>query len=208
MSHSATWSESKEQAMRQESRRGGPPQMLSRMTRRINHLQSGSQPSVPRERFSGRSPQGDDEDWPPNAPVAIDDVTSVAKNHGQVAVKTSRGKEIDIHELLKREAFAASSASCDSHFEKNRPCPDEVYGTSDQYVMLDSWVKDLSRSDPSNGVFSWNFMVQGVSQDQNIGVKDKIDTVTGIQLGSFVIPALTSGNQMLNPDSLGVFHPG
>lgn len=208
MSRPASWNESKEQAARQEPRRGGPPQMPPRMIGRRNHLWIGSQPTIPRERFSGRSPQGDDEDWPPDAPVAIDDVTSVAKTHGQVAVKNSRGKEIDIHELLKREAFAASSAACDSHFEKNRPCPDEVFGTSDQYVILDSWVKDLGQSIPSRGIISWNFMVQGVSQDQNVGVKDKIDTVVGIQIGSFTIPTAVPGQQMTNPLGGLQFIPG
>jgi hypothetical protein len=116
-----------------------------------------------------------------------------------VAVRNSRGKDIDIHELLKREAFAASSAACDSHFEKNRPCADEPYGFSDQYIILDSWVKDLARSNPSIGLYSWNFMVQGVSGDQSVGVKDKIDTVIEIQIGSFMIPAVLPGYQMVNP---------
>ncbi len=173
--------------------------MPPRMAGQRGHVWTESQPAIPRERFSGRPPQGDDEDWPPDAPIAIDDVTSVAKTHGQVAVRNSRGKEIDIHELLKREAFAATSAACDSHFEKNRPCPDEVFGTSDQYVILDSWVKDLGRSVPSRGEISWNFMVQGVSQDQNVGVKDKIDTVVGVQIGSFMIPTAVPGLQMTNP---------
>lgn len=156
--------------------------------------------SDPRERFTGGSTsQGDDEDWPPDAPVSIADTTAVAKTHGDIGTKASLGKEIDIHELLKRHAFESPNDACDNHFEKNRPCPDAVYGTSDQYIILDSWVKDQSRSAPARGIFSWNFMVQGVSHDQNVGVKDKIDTVVAIQIGAFMIPTLNPGLQMSNP---------
>jgi hypothetical protein len=94
---------------------------------------------------------------------------------------------IDIHELLKREAFATREPSCDDHFEKNRPCPTSVYGISDQYIILDSFSK-LRSSAVERGEFRWNFMVQGVTGDEVIGVKDKLDTVIEIQMGGFCMP--------------------
>lgn len=185
------------------ARNGGPPPIP-------RQLASGSQggfwspsgpsrvPSAPRERFAGPA-QGSGEDWPPGAPMRIPGATAVAVTRGDVGVKTSRGKDLDVHELLKREAFASPNDACDDHFEKNRPCPNDIYGISDQYVNLDSWVKDQSRSVPAQGIFSWNFMVQGVSRDQDVGVRDKVDTVVSIQLSSFMIPLLVPGTQMTNP---------
>ena len=99
------------------------------------------------------------------------------------------GREIDVHELLKREAFAESQPACNDHFEKNRPCPSDIYGISDQYIILDSFLK-LRESAIDRGEFRWNFMIQGVTGDDVIGVKDKIDNVIEIQLGSFSMPIL------------------
>jgi hypothetical protein len=98
---------------------------------------------------------------------------------------TKRG--IDVHELLKGEAFATLQPACDDHFEKNRPCPSGVYGISDQYIVLDTFLK-LRESAVDRGEFRWNFMVQGVTGDEVLGVKDKIDTVIEIQIGSFNMP--------------------
>jgi hypothetical protein len=98
-------------------------------------------------------------------------------------------RELDVHELLKQQAFASSAASCDDHFEKNRPCPTAVYGVSDQYMVLDSFEKvEGSRTD--KGEFQFNFMVQGPTRDQNIGVKDTLDTIIGIQACEFCVPLL------------------
>ena len=98
-------------------------------------------------------------------------------------------KELDVHEILKRDAFASSAKSCNDHFEKNRPCPGAVYGVSDQYVILDSFEK-VETSRPDRGEFQFNFMVQGVTRNQAIGVKDKLDTIIGVQVCSFCIPLL------------------
>lgn len=155
---------------------------------------------------SGRS-QGDDEDWPPNAPIAISDVSSVARTHGQVAVRVSTGKSIDVHELLKREAFASSAGDCDDHFEKNRPCPEAVYGMSDQYMILDSFEK-VETSDPAVGKYRFNFMVQGVTQNQTIGVRDILDTIIQIQIGTFFIPIIYPYRYVLNPSSTATFISG
>ena len=126
----------------------------------------------------------------------------MATSHGQVAVRVSRGKDIDIHELLKREAYASSSAACDDHFEKNRPCPDAVTGISDQYMVLDSFEK-IETSIPAAGDYRFNFMIQGVTQDQTIGVRDVIDTVIQIQVGTFFIPIVYPYPYILNPPTSG-----
>jgi len=106
-----------------------------------------------------------------------------------LAGKRRPGRELDVHEILKHEVFASSATSCDDHFEKNRPCPSAVYGVSDQYVVLDSFEK-VGTSRPDKGEFQFNFMVQGVTRDQAIGVKDKLDTVIGVQACSFCAPLL------------------
>ena len=95
---------------------------------------------------------------------------------------------VDIHEMLKREAFDGPPAY-DSHFERGRPAPAGVVGISDQYIVLDSFGK-LQTSDPLRGLFSWNFMVQGVTGDQVIGVRDRVDTVIEMQFGEFIMPAI------------------
>jgi hypothetical protein len=99
-----------------------------------------------------------------------------------------RGSTIDIHELLKREAFDGPP-SYGNHFERSRPAPGGVVGCSDQYIILDSFNK-LETSRPEQGTFHWDFMVQGVTGDQVIGVRDKVDTVVEMQFGQFYMPAI------------------
>lgn len=98
-----------------------------------------------------------------------------------------RSAPIDVKELLKLEAFGSAAADCDNHFEKNRPCPDEVWGVSDQYLMLDTYAK-LETSEPDKGRYSWNFQVQGVSTSQNAGMRDVADTVIEAEIGEFCTP--------------------
>jgi hypothetical protein len=93
----------------------------------------------------------------------------------------------DVREALKRQAFASRVPGCDDHFEKSRPCPQEVYGVSDQYVVLDSAEK-VETSRPELGELEFNFMVQGVTRGQAIGVHDVVDTVIEIQVMPFCIP--------------------
>jgi hypothetical protein len=100
---------------------------------------------------------------------------------------------IDIHETLKQEALGTDSLACINHSEKSRPCPSVMYGISDQYIILDSFEK-VRNSTPEQGQYIFNFMVQGVTRDQNIGVKDKLDTITGIQVTDFCIPLLSYDN--------------
>ena len=78
----------------------------------------------------------------------------------------------DIHEILKHNMFE-STKHCSSHFEKNKPCPHDLRGISDQYVILDSFSK--VRSSPiERGEFRWNFMVQGVTSLDHIGINAKL----------------------------------
>jgi hypothetical protein len=107
----------------------------------------------------------------------------------RAVVRADRGVGIDVHETLKQEVFGVPQPGCDDHFEKNRPCPSGVYGVSDQYIVLDSFEKIWS-SNVARGEFQWNFMVQGVTGDQVLGVRDKIDTVIEIQMASFMFPNL------------------
>ena len=103
----------------------------------------------------------------------------------------------NVHELLKREMFRSG---CSGHFEKNKPDPTEIFGISDQYVILDSFYK-LQSSNIENGEFIWNFAVQGSTTDGSIGVRDKVDNIIEIQLGTFSLPILPEV-----PYELGTHH--
>jgi len=111
---------------------------------------------------------------------------------------------LDTHEILKAEMFGSPSGRDDNHFEKNRPSPFSVYGVSDQYMVLDSFEK-VQGSRTDRGEFQFNFAVQGVTKDQNIGVKDKIDTVIGVQTCEFCVPLLPLDN--FAPASLTTLNP-
>ena len=102
-------------------------------------------------------------------------------------------RAIDVHELMKQGMFFSSTPSCDDHFQKNVPCPSTIYGVSDQYLVLDSFEK-LQESSVEVGEFQFNFMVQGVTQDRNIGVRETLATVIGIQCCDFSIPNLPLDN--------------
>ena len=144
------------------------------------------------DRFDPR-PSGD---WDDYAEDPMEGGTPL--DRAETGRHTERGLGIDIHELLKREAFAAPQPACDDHFEKNRPCPSGVYGISDQYIVLDTFLK-LRESAVDRGEFRWNFMIQGVTGDEVLGVKDKIDTVIEIQIGSFAVPNLPEVPYILAP---------
>jgi hypothetical protein len=144
------------------------------------------------ERAAGRGEPG----GPPQRPDGPPRRPGGDKRPQAHGAREERG--LDIHELLKREAFAAPQPACDDHFEKNRPCPSGVYGISDQYIVLDTFLK-LRESLIDRGEFRWNFMIQGVTGDEVIGVKDKIDTVIEIQIGSFSLPIPPEVPYVLKP---------
>jgi len=100
----------------------------------------------------------------------------------------SRRENLDIHEMMKAEALAGPEENCNPHFEKNRPGPEDIYGISDQYIVLDSFQKLDSTTE--TGVLQWNFMVQGVTGDQVMGVRDRIENVIQVQMGMFSMPML------------------
>ena len=107
-------------------------------------------------------------------------------------------KKIDTHEILKSEMFRTDIAGEMNHFEKSRAGP-VMYGEAPRYINLDSALKNGS-SNPANGLFSFNFMIQGVSDytNQVIGVSDKLETVTEIQFGSFYIPTPLDNSYVTN----------
>jgi len=93
--------------------------------------------------------------------------------------------------MLKAEAFDGGDHS---HFEQQRPAPPRsidgnIIGVSDQYIVLDSFLK-LSTSNTAAGEFQWNFMVQGVTGAEVVGVHDRIDTVIEMQFGGILMPPL------------------
>lgn len=100
-----------------------------------------------------------------------------------------RTERIDIRELMKQEALAGPGDGCDDTTEKTRPGSCDIFGVSDQYLILDTFHK-VESSNIARGEFRWNFMVQGSTGDSVIGVRDKIDTVTEVQLGPFSMPIL------------------
>ncbi len=102
--------------------------------------------------------------------------------------RNERGIGIDVHELLKQEAYGLRP-SYGEPSEKDHLGSTGVYGVSDQYMVLDSFNK-LRSSRIEQGEFKFNFMVQGVTGDEVIGVRDRIDAVTEIQMTSFTLPIL------------------
>jgi len=108
---------------------------------------------------------------------------------------------IDIHELLKRQVYnekitphSRNNANANRnymHFEQNRPYSDQTFGVSDNYLVLDSFIKSPD-SNLSRGEISWNVQIQGSTNlDQNIiGSNKLLDTVIEIELGKFTLPIL------------------
>lgn len=100
----------------------------------------------------------------------------------------------DLHELQRSLLAEDLRSEREDRFD----APHGTYGISDQYLILDTAVK-LRESAVDRGEFRWNFMVQGVTGDEVIGVKDKIDNVIEIQVGSFNIPNLPEVPYVLAP---------
>jgi hypothetical protein len=88
-----------------------------------------------------------------------------------------RSVRADIHSRLKLEMDAEIAEES------------KVRGFSDQYIVLDTYSK-LPESAIDRGEFRWNFMVQGATDDDVIGVHDKLDSVIEIQMGAFGMQVL------------------
>lgn len=100
-------------------------------------------------------------------------------------------EQVDVHELLKKEARDELDER-DAHASRrlaNQPSVEIPYGVSDLYMVLDSFVKS-GASDPARGRFNWDLMVQGVTRDGAVGIRDTADTIIAIQLGGFYLPVL------------------
>lgn len=106
-------------------------------------------------------------------------------------------KQVELHEILKSEMFHSDIAADSSHFERSRPGA-VMYGVADRYIILDSALKSLGNSNPANGFFAFQFMIQGVSRDQNIGVTDKLEAITEIQVAPFYIQTPLDNPYILN----------
>lgn len=96
-------------------------------------------------------------------------------------------RQVNVHEMLKADMFAANSPRCNDHFEKSRACPSAVYGVSDQYIVLDSRSAEFP-TEPHLGRFHFSFMVQGASRERAIGIQDKLDNIIQIESLPFYIP--------------------
>ena len=96
-----------------------------------------------------------------------------------------QGKK-DIHELLK---LGENGENAPIHSSNSRPNGFLPFGISDQYMILDSFSKIQDLNIPA-GNFKWNFKIQGDTDEFNIGVKDEINNITEIQMGSFSMPIL------------------
>lgn len=93
-----------------------------------------------------------------------------------------------------------------SHFEMNRPNPVGLHGASDQYLVLDSYQK-TPRSRPDMGEYNWNFMIQGSTGNQAIGVRDALDTVIELHVGDFTVPIPTPKEYVTNADDTVGYPP-
>lgn len=105
-------------------------------------------------------------------------------------MRPQNGPPTDVKQLLARQMYATPIPACNDHFEKNRPCPQGPFGATDQYVVLDSFNK-LDSSIPEQGIYRWNFNVQGPSTpDGDIGVRNAISNVIEMHIGEFCMPAV------------------
>jgi len=116
-----------------------------------------------------------------------------------------RPETIDVKEVQKQMMFGEGSELEDEHFEKNRPAPNAVYGISDQYLVLDSFLK-LASSRSHEGEFDFNVMVEGSSRRQSIAVSATLENVIEIQVLGFCIPLLRL--DVFDPAVLTAENPG
>ena len=116
--------------------------------------------------------------------------------------QTESNDSIDIHELLKHQVYDEkitplnknsynTGAQSGEWIQQNKPYTGQSFGISDQYLVLDSFLKS-PESNLSKGEFMWNLAVQGVTTESpNLtGVLDILSTVIEITIGSFAMPIL------------------
>ena len=125
-----------------------------------------------------------------------------------------RNTNIDIHELLKQEMYnekitpqstnSANSGNNKAEWtQQNRPYSAQTFGISDQYVMLDSFLKS-ENSNMQKGEIFWNLYTQGstTANPNVIGVIDTINTVISILIEPFSMPILEENTYPLSNTQL------
>lgn len=101
-----------------------------------------------------------------------------------------RSVRADVGSLLRREMAIDMRHAPPPQAPRLRPTPPPPeHGISDQYIVLDTYLK-MRDSNISRGEFRWNFMIQGVTDDDVVGVHDEVNNVIEIQIGSFGMPIL------------------
>ena len=109
---------------------------------------------------------------------------------------------INIQELLKAEIYDEKITplsqnpfnSGKDQYQKsqpNKPYSSQTFGISDQYIVLDSFLKS-PESILERGEIKWNIAPQGVTNlsPPLVGVIDNLSTVTEIEFGDFSMPFL------------------
>jgi len=106
------------------------------------------------------------------------------------------GAGSNIHELLKAQEFSSNSAACATHSELNKPCVNEPYGTSDQYLVADSALIQ-GPSQANQGRFVFNVFAQGATGEGHIGVRQQLEQVVEIETFPFCVGV----PPVVNPDA-------
>ena len=127
--------------------------------------------------------------------------------------QTESNDLIDIHELLKHQVYSEKITPLNKNkyntgtqpgewLQQNKPYTGQSFGISDQYLVLDSFLKS-PESNLKRGEFIWNLAIQGVTTESpNLtGVLDILSTVIEIKLGAFAMPILPDAPYPL-PNSL------
>lgn len=110
-----------------------------------------------------------------------------ARQDGRHHERGTLVEDVDPREILKAIAFDSKNPRCDSHFEKSRPCPTDVYGLSDQFLVLDS-AQAVHPGKWNTGRYQFNFAPQRASGAQVVGIRDVIETAIQIAVAPFCIP--------------------
>ena len=76
---------------------------------------------------------------------------------------------------------------------------DQRLGASDQYIILNSTLKDPSHSDPSTGLFSFSIASGGSSCVGRVGVVNELNDIIEIEVQSFPFPRLPEDQYPHNP---------
>ena len=106
-------------------------------------------------------------------------------------------KNPDVKEFLTEEIRRENKQRHNE--QSNLPDPDSFYGRSDQYIMLDTFRKN-PLSDVANGEFMFDLMIQGSTGDYVIGVKERLNNIVEMQIGSFNVELLPMNEYPIIPN--------